>query len=50
MIKIFQQFGKNSIGVCCYMVTGHIECFIVIEVHNISYEDMTGKRGENVTG
>ena len=50
LIKNISTFWQISIDVYCYMVTGHIECLIMIEEHNICHEDMTGKRGKNVTG
>ena len=48
-IKIFFSLLK-FIGVCCYMLTGYIKGLIAIVVYNLCHEDMTGKRGENVTG
>ena len=50
MIKNILQVSSSLIGVCCYIITSNPEYLILIAVDDICHEDMTGKRGENVTG
>ena len=47
-IKISLKFYQVSMSVCHYICTK--ASIVLIGVDNICHGDMTGKRGENVTG
>ena len=48
-IKKIILFWQTSHGVCCYILIGYNKCSVHLTVDSCCHENMTSKRGENVT-
>ena len=46
---ILVNFWQISIGVCCYIVNDYNKCLVILVIYNNCHEEMTEKRGDNVT-